>query len=83
MPVIRIELPEEIFSALRSSPEEFTHALRLAAAMHWYSRGMLLQEKAATLAGLDRTDFLDALARERVDVFSVDFNQLQDELDRG
>lgn len=83
MQTITLELPEEVFSALRRSPEEFARELRLAAAIHWYSRGEISQEKAATVAGLDRTDFLMALAREQVDVFVVDFEDLKRELSRG
>ncbi|HVR99318.1 MAG TPA: UPF0175 family protein [Thermoanaerobaculia bacterium] len=83
MTTLTLELPEEVFSALRRSPEEFGRELRLAAAIHWYQRGQISQEKAAQIAGLDRTDFLMALAREGVDAFVVDFNDLQRELERG
>jgi predicted HTH domain antitoxin len=83
MTTLTLELPEEVFSALRRSPEEFGRELRLAAAIHWYQRGQISQEKAAQVAGLDRTDFLMALAREGVDAFVVDFNDLQRELARG
>jgi len=54
--------------------------MRLAAAVHWYSRGEMSQEKAAEVAGLDRTDFLMALARLKVDAFVVDFGALRREL---
>jgi predicted HTH domain antitoxin len=57
--------------------------LRLAVAIHWYQRGDISQEKAANIAGLDRTDFLIALSREQVDVFTVDFDDLKRELERG
>jgi len=83
MPTVSFDLPEEVFSALRRSPEEFVRALRLAAAMHWYERGEISQEKAAHISGLDRTDFLLALAREQVDAFMVDFDDLKRELERG
>lgn len=83
MTTLTLELPEDVFSALRRSPEEFGRALRLAAAIHWYQRGQISQEKAAQVAGLDRTDFLMALAREGVDAFIVDFNDLHRELERG
>src|SRR6202035_1705399 len=82
MATLTLELPEEVFSALRRSPEEFARELRLAAAVHWYQRGQVSQEKAAQVAGLDRTDFLMALAREGVDAFVVDFDDLQRELER-
>ena len=83
MRTVTLDLPEEVFSALRRSPEEFVRELRLAAAIHWYERGEISQEKAANVAGLDRTDFLLALAREQVDAFVVDLNDLKLELDRG
>ncbi|MSP12909.1 MAG: UPF0175 family protein [Chloroflexi bacterium] len=83
MPTVTLDLPEEVFSALRRSPEEFVRELRLAAAIHWYQRGEISQEKAANVAGLDRTDFLLALAREEVDAFVVNFDDLKRELERG
>ena len=83
MPRVTLELPEEVFSALRRSPEEFARDLRLAAAIHWYERGEVSQEKAAGIAGMDRTDFLAALARERANAFVVDFDDLKRELERG
>jgi predicted HTH domain antitoxin len=50
--------------------------LRLAAAIYWYQRGEISQEKASNIAGLDRIDFLMALSREQVDAFIVDFDDL-------
>jgi len=41
------------------------------------------QEKAALIAGLDRVDFLATLAAEQVDVFEVDLDSLQRELERA
>lgn len=83
MPTVSLDLPEDVFSALRRSPEEFVRGLRLAAAIHWYERGEISQEKAAHIAGLDRTDFLLALAREQANAFVVDFDDLKRELERG
>ena len=77
MASLTLQLPDDAFSALRRSPEEFGRELRLAAAIHWYAKGEISQEKAAGIAGLDRTDFLLALARERVDAFVVDFDELK------
>jgi predicted HTH domain antitoxin len=78
-----LELPDEVFSTLRRSPEEFVAELRLAGAIHWYERGVISQEKAAQIADLDRTDFLMALARSQVDVFAVDIDALKGELAPG
>lgn len=83
MPTVTMDLPEDVFSALRRSPEEFAREMRLAAAMLWYSRSMISQERAAEIAGLSRAEFLKALARNEMDVFVVDFGDLEREVERG
>ncbi len=80
---ITLELNDDVLSALRRSPDEFAREMRLAAAIHWYGRGEISQEKAAHIAGLDRTDFLLALSREGAEAFVVDFADLEKELRRG
>ncbi len=80
---VTLQISEDVFSVLRRSPDEFGRELRRAAAIHWYERGEVSQEKAAEIAGLDRTDFLLALAREGEDAFVVDFDDLKRELKRG
>lgn len=82
MTTLTLDVPAEVFSALCRSPDEVGREFRLAAAIHWYQRDQLSQEMAAQVAGLDRTDFLMALARTGVDAFSVDFEDLEGELDR-
>jgi predicted HTH domain antitoxin len=77
---LTIELPDEVYESLRRSPAEVQREMRLAAAIRWYSRGLMSQERAAMVAGLDRTDFLMALAREKVDAFHVDLDQLAREI---
>ncbi len=83
MTTVSLDLPEEVFSARRLTPDDFVRDMRLAAAMYWYQKGEVSQEKAAQIAGLNRRDFLCALAREQVDVFAVDIDDLQRELNRG
>jgi len=65
------------------SLESLTPSLRLAAAFSGYQRSEISQEKAAALAGLNRRDFLTALAHQKREVFAVDFNDLKKELARG
>jgi predicted HTH domain antitoxin len=80
---VNLDLPEEVFSARRLAPDDFVRDMRLAAAIYWYQKDEISQEKAAQIAGLNRRDFLAALVREQVDVFTVDFDDLQQELNRG
>lgn len=82
MPTVTLDLPEDVFSALRRTPEEFGQALREAAAIHWYQRGIVSQEKAAMIAGMDRIGFLARLSQEEVDVFTVDIDELRREMER-
>ena len=79
---IVLDLPEDVFSALRKSPDEFAREMRIAAAIHWYQRGDVSQEKAARIAGLNRIEFLDTLASRGIDVFGVDLAELDRELQR-
>jgi predicted HTH domain antitoxin len=83
MTTVAIDLPDEAFSALKQPPSAFVQGMRLAAAIHWYARGEISMEKAALIAGMDRADFLAALAAEQVDVFEVDVDSLRRELARG
>ena len=81
MTTVNFELPEGALGALRLAPEQYAPAIRLAAAIHWYSRGEISQERAAEVAGLNRRDFILALAREKVDVFHVEMDDLKRELE--
>ncbi len=83
MRTMNLDFPDEVFPTLRQTPQEFACELRLAAAAHWYGRGEISQEQAAMIAGLNRVQFLDALARRGIPVFVVDMDDLQEELDRG
>lgn len=83
MTAVNFELPEGALGALRLAPDQYAPAIRLAAAFHWYSRGEISQERAAEVAGLDRTDFMLALAERGIDAFQVDFDDLDRELARG
>jgi predicted HTH domain antitoxin len=83
MTAVSVELPDEVFSVFRQTPPEFVRNMQLTAAIHWYARGKISQEKAALIAGVARADFLDAVAAERIDVFTVDFDTLAAELARA
>lgn len=80
MPTLTLAIPDSALSALRRSPRELGRELKLAAAIHWYGRGLMSQERAAELAGMNRRDFIHTMAREGVDVFAVDDDSLAREL---
>jgi len=83
MTILNIDLPDKVFSVMRYGPEELVKEMRLAAAAVWYEQGKVSQELAAKIAGMNRTDFLLALARMGKDSFQVDFADLDRELSRG
>ena len=58
-----LDIPEEAFSSLRQSPDNFASELRLAAAIKWYEIGKVSQAKGAELAGLSRAGFIASLQR--------------------
>lgn len=76
---LTIDLPQKVFSDLNSSPEQMEKDIRLAAAIEWFRRGLLSQGCAAELAGVPRADFIDELARRKIEVFRVDFDELKAE----
>jgi len=60
---ISLKLPLSVFSALRKTPVEFSDEIRLTAAVKWFEMGVVSQEKASEIAGMNREDFLLALLK--------------------
>lgn len=80
---VTMDLPVEAFSIVRSTPEHFVREMRLMAAVKWYELGQVSQSKAATIAGISRQEFLEALGRFGVSPFQVTPDELTAELQRG
>jgi len=77
---LTLELPNDAFSALRRSPEEFGRELRLAAAIKWYEMERISQGKAAEIAGLSRSAFVEALGRYGVSPVQGGADELEGEV---
>lgn len=68
---------------MSKTPDAKGHELTLLAAIDEYQEGRIAMERAAEMAGCSRPEFLAELARRRVDVLVVDFEDLRQELADG
>lgn len=80
MQTVSLEIPTTTFAALGESPDEFVSEMRIAAAVKWYELGRLSQGKAAEVAGLSRSAFIDALSRFKVSPIQITEEELAKEL---
>ncbi|MBD2603744.1 UPF0175 family protein [Scytonema hofmannii FACHB-248] len=80
MKTVSMEFTESVFSALRKNPDEFAKEMRITAAVKWYEMGEISQGKAAEIAGLNRTEFINILARYQVSPFQYTTQELVEEL---
>ena len=77
---ITMQMPDEVFSILRTSKERFAEELRLAAAVKWYEIGRISQSKAAELAGISRQEFIDRLNGFQVSPLQISIDELEADL---
>jgi predicted HTH domain antitoxin len=78
---VRFDVPDEAVQVLEPTVAEFVRALRFAAASMWYRQGDVTMSTAAAIAGLDLRDFLTALAEHGHDMFTMDIDDVQHDLD--
>lgn len=79
---VTVEVPDNAFSALCRSPEEFAREMRIAAAIQWYHQRLISQSKAAAIAGLSRREFLMALYHAKVEASQVDIEEMKEDVER-
>ena len=78
--LLKLDMSEGAFSALRKDPDEFAKELRLAAAVKWYEMGIVSQERASEIAGLSREEFIFSLAKFGVSPFQYKVDEIEEEL---
>lgn len=77
---LTIDLPEEAMGAMRQDPVSLARDMRLAAAAKWYELRMVSQETAAEIAGVSRSEFVQALSRWKISPFQYEPGELADEV---
>ena len=80
MTQLTLDMPESAFAALHQAPRDFAREMRIAAAVKWYEIGRLSQGRAAEIAGLTRSGFIDALSRYKVSPFQYTAEEVAEEL---
>ena len=78
---VSIDFADNVFSAIRKSPDEFVQEMRLAAAIKWYELEMISQSKASEIANVSRQEFITALNRYNVSPVQQSIDDLKKELD--
>ncbi|MGB9776996.1 MAG: UPF0175 family protein [Anaerolineae bacterium] len=81
MRTLTLRYPEELVSAVQTTPEELDAQIRLMAALKMFELGKLSSGKAAELAGLSRAEFLEMCGRYRVSVFNYPPEELSGEIE--
>jgi predicted HTH domain antitoxin len=82
MPVVTFHFRDETIETLGGTPEEFSREFRQAAAIFWYSKGIISQGKGAEIAGMSRREFIEALGRAEVEVIQITAEELGEEVER-
>lgn len=82
MATVTIEVPDDQLQDLGANADEAAKTLRLAAAFHLCGRGQISTGRAARLAGLSYTEFLETAGRHNVDLYHYDIDEIKAEIAR-
>jgi len=76
----RVAYPDGFPQILKMSDEEFARELRFLAAAKSYELGRLSSGKSAELAGMERVEFLQSLARVGVPAINLRSEEIEAEI---
>ena len=77
---LKIKYPSGFEHAVHMTKEEIEQHIRLMAALKMFELGKISSGKAAELAGMPRTEFLEACGRYRVSIFNYPDDQAETEI---
>lgn len=81
MPQLSLDVPEDLLLALRERPAELAEEVRFLTAVHFLRQKRLSLGQAARFAGMNRIDFLDAVADRDGVVFDLSAEDAAEELE--
>ena len=77
---LKIKYPTGFEHAVHMTKEEIEQHIRLMAALKMFELGKISSGKASELAGMSRTEFLEACGRYRVSIFNYPDDQAETEI---
>ena len=77
---LKIKYPTGFEHAVHMTKEEIEQHIRLMAALKMFELGKISSGKAAELAGMSRTEFLEACGRYRVSIFNYPDDEAETEI---
>jgi predicted HTH domain antitoxin len=83
MSSISLEIPEEVLISLKETPESLSRKISILAAVKLFELGKLSSGRAAQLAGISRVEFLMALGRYQVSLFSLTSQELEQDVNNA
>jgi predicted HTH domain antitoxin len=77
---MELTIAEDILMALNEKPAEFLKDMRIFAAIKFFEIGKLSLGKAADLAEMSKTDFIELLSEHRISVYNYPPEELKEDL---
>ena len=77
---LKIKYPTGFEHAVHMTKEEMEQHIRLMAALKMFELGKITSGKAAELAGMSRSEFLEACGRYRISVFNYSDGEVGEEI---
>lgn len=79
---IPVTVPSDVMLALNESEQELKEHFQVAIAVMLFQEGKLTIGKAIQLSGVDRYEFEKVLARNKIPVSEMEFEQIMSDVDK-